>query len=154
MGMSRPRESRTSGVVARSGVSRTLSASQPLGHAMPRFTADSGSGVRFTASPCCKWMLRLQPVEQKPQTVVLVASGTKWRGTCPRPNLPGARSKPAVSGPDHWCSNALPRRRGCVVEASSGFSITCITCWPLPASLPLPMPRRTNTAPGIRQLAA
>ena len=45
------RAPQSSGALARSGASRTLKASQPLGQAMPRFTGCSVVGVRLTASP-------------------------------------------------------------------------------------------------------
>ena len=44
-------------------------------------------------------MVRPQPVEQKPQTIPVVASGVLPAGTCPRPNRPGSRRSSRVSRP-------------------------------------------------------
>ena len=59
-----PPASRRSGVVARSGASSTVSASQPFGQAVPRFTGYAGDGVRLTGAPSFRWTVRRQPVEQ------------------------------------------------------------------------------------------
>ena len=56
--------SRRSGVVARSGASSTVSASQPFGQAVPRFTGQAGVGVRLTGAPSFRWTVRRHPVEQ------------------------------------------------------------------------------------------
>ena len=56
---------------ARSGVS----ASQPLGQAMPRFTGWSSVGREADGPPSRRWMSSPQPVEQKPHTMRVVAVG-------------------------------------------------------------------------------
>src|SRR5689334_7588360 len=50
-------------------------------------------------------MLSPQPVEQKPQTIVVVASGLTFAGTWPRPKSPGCKVKSEVSGPVHCRKN-------------------------------------------------
>src|SRR4051794_31572454 len=50
-------------------------------------------------------MLRPQPVEQKPQTIVVVASGLTFAGTWPRPKSPGCKVKSEVRGPVHCRNN-------------------------------------------------
>ena len=92
---------RSRGVVARSGAASGASASQPLGHARPRFTGYSGSGVRLTARPFCRCAWRPQPTEQKPHTSDVTASGAKRAGTLPSPKSPGRNVSSAVSGPSH-----------------------------------------------------
>ena len=75
-GRSWPWASRSSGVVARSAAASGVSASQPFGQAMPRFTGWSGVGVSPTAAPSTRWTSRPQPVEQNPQ----IEARSTWRG--------------------------------------------------------------------------
>src|SRR3954470_4102362 len=58
------------------------------------------------AWPSRRWILRPQPVEQKPQTIVVVSSGLRRLGTLPRPNLAGCRTRSSVSGPSNCRNNS------------------------------------------------
>ena len=102
VGSGLPRLFFTSGVTARSLDSSTLRLPHPLGQAMPRLTGYSVAGVRPIASPRRKWMFSPHPVEQKPQTIVVVASGTSRAGTLPRPKPPGASSISRVRSPSRF----------------------------------------------------
>jgi hypothetical protein len=99
MGRRRPLASRHNGVRARSSAASGASASHPLGHAMPRLTGYSVVGVRLTATPSRRCTSSEQPVEQKPHTIDVVASGRSRLGTCPNPNPPGDRTSSRVSAP-------------------------------------------------------
>ena len=99
-GRRRPASSRSSGVVARS-------AAFEHGQRFPAF----GTGhAQVDGILACRASGRSprrpsdgssseQPVEQKPQTIVVVASGVCRAGTCPSPKPPGLRSRSRVSGP-------------------------------------------------------
>ena len=61
---SRPPASLNMGEAARSGAPSGVSASQPLGQAMPRLTGCWLVGDRLTTCSFLKWTSRLQPTEQ------------------------------------------------------------------------------------------
>ena len=76
---------------------------------MPKFTGYWTEGVRLMASPARMCTSSPQPVEQKPHTIVVVASGLSRVGTCPNPKPPGERISSRVSTPPSSRSRRLAR---------------------------------------------
>ena len=126
-----PSSPRSSGTVARSAASRTVRASQPLEQARPRLTGCSVVGVRFTAWPSRRCMVRPQPVEQKPQTIPVVACGVLLGGNLSQAEAARCRRSSRVKRP----SRARTRERA--RSSSEGLPSAIVTACSPPGILGL-----------------
>ena len=135
-----------SGVVARSGAveHRQRFPALRAGHAEIHRIVGRRRQAR-SASPSRRWMLRLQPVEQKPQTDAVVASRLRaLRAPGPGRTAPARAAVPRVSGPSR-SNERQQRRRRRRLEQLRFISES------LPASAAPRRPRRTDTAPAARR---
>ena len=110
-------------VIDNAGISRLHATIEAVGDSFVLRDCDSENGLTLNGEPCRegrlvhgdiiglnKFLLRfsnqalevpsgLKPVEQKPQTIVVVASTGRRAGILPSPNPPGASSSSRVSRP-------------------------------------------------------